>query len=121
MRTVSLIVAAMLAMGTASAHAQSPATGPYAAFDTGFTVGSGVGGLFGGEVGVRLNTWDAFFEGGRMLNTKTGMALNFHPSECREFKPAARNIVAIDRIEGMQAFGLTLAVLRPARVQGIGR
>src|SRR5438552_14320898 len=72
MRRVSFIVAAMLVIGTASAQAQSSAvTGPYADLTTGVTVGSGAGGLLGAEVGLRLNTWDLFFETGRMFNTKT--------------------------------------------------
>jgi len=51
-----------------------------------------------------------------MLNTKSGMALNFHPNECRGFEPAARNIVGIERIEGMNAFGLTLVAEEPAPI-----
>lgn len=75
MRSVSFIVAGMLAIGTASAQAQTPApgstdTGLSAAFTTGVTAGSG--GMFGGEIGWRLNlSWDLFVEGGRMLNTST--------------------------------------------------
>jgi opacity protein-like surface antigen len=68
MRRVSFIVAAMLAIGTASAEAQSPVLGPYAEFTTG---GAGSGALLGGEVGVSRSSWDFFFEFGRMLNTKT--------------------------------------------------
>ena len=49
MRRVSFIVAAMLAIGTASAEAQSPVLGPYAEFTTG---GAGHGALLGGEVGM---------------------------------------------------------------------
>ena len=45
MRRVSFVVAAMLALGTAStARAQGLVVGPYAEFQTGFTVGSTVGG-----------------------------------------------------------------------------
>ena len=47
MRRVSFVVAAMLALGTASAaRAQGLVVGPYAEFQTGFTVG------WGGAVGV---------------------------------------------------------------------
>ena len=54
MRRVSFVVAAMLALGTASAaRAQGLVVGPYAEFQTGFTVGSTVGGLFGGEAGIQ--------------------------------------------------------------------
>ena len=68
MRRVSFIVAAMLAIGTASAEAQTAALGPYAEFTTG---GAGHGALLGGEVGVSRSSWDFFFEFGRMLNTRT--------------------------------------------------
>jgi opacity protein-like surface antigen len=69
MKRVSFIAALILAVGTAQARAQSSvATGPYAEFTTG---GAGSSALFGGEGGLRLNTWDVFFEAGRMLNTKT--------------------------------------------------
>lgn len=68
---VSFIVAAMLALTASAARAQGLATGPYAEFQTGFTVGSTVGGLFGGEAGFSANTFDVYFEGGRMLNTKS--------------------------------------------------
>jgi opacity protein-like surface antigen len=68
MRRVSFILAAMLAIGTASAEAQTPVTGPYAEFTTG---GAGSGALFGAEVGYSRSSWDFFFETGRMLNTKT--------------------------------------------------
>ena len=71
MRSVSFIVAGVLAIGTATAQAQTQgATGPYATFTTGATVG-GAGGMFGTDLGWRLNlSWDVFLEGGRMLNTK---------------------------------------------------
>ena len=68
MRRVSFILAAMLAIGAASAEAQTPVTGPYAEFTTG---GAGSGALFGGEVGCSRSSWDFFFESGRMMNTKT--------------------------------------------------
>jgi opacity protein-like surface antigen len=68
MRRVSFIVAAMLAIGTASAEAQSPVLGPYAEFTTG---AAGSGALLGGEVGVSRSSWDFFFEFGRMLNTRS--------------------------------------------------
>jgi len=72
MKRVSFMVAAALALGTASvARAQGLAVGPYAEFQTGFTVGSTVGGLFGGEVGYSSNKFDVYFEGGKMLNTKS--------------------------------------------------
>ena len=72
MRRVSFVVAAMLALGTASAaRAQGLVVGPYAQFQTGFTVGSEVGALFGGEAGFSSNTFDIYFEGGKMLNTKS--------------------------------------------------
>jgi len=72
MRRVSFVVAAMLALGTASAaRAQGLVVGPYAEFQSGFTVGSTVGGLFGGEAGFSANTFDIYFEGGKMLNTKS--------------------------------------------------
>ena len=72
MRRVSFVVAAMLALGTASAaQAQGLVVGPYAEFQSGFTVGSTVGGLFGGEAGFSSNTFDIYFEGGKMLNTKS--------------------------------------------------
>ena len=62
----------MLALGTASAaRAQGLVVGPYAEFQTGLTAGSTVGGLFGGEAGFSANTFDIFFEGGKMLNTKS--------------------------------------------------
>lgn len=48
-----------------------------------------------------------------MLNTDSGMALSFDPSECRGFEPRARNRVTIARIEGMQAFGLALISEQP--------
>ena len=67
MRRVPFIVAAMLAIGAASAEAQTPVTGPYAEFTFG---GAGSGALFGGEVGLSRNSWDFFFEFGRMQNTK---------------------------------------------------
>jgi opacity protein-like surface antigen len=68
MRRVSFIAAAMLAIGTASAEAQSPVLGPYAEFTTG---AAGHGALLGGEVGMSRSSWDFFFEFGRMLNTRT--------------------------------------------------
>jgi len=68
MRRVSFIVAALLAIGAASAEAQTPVTGPYAEFIVG---GAGSGALLGGEVGLSRSSWDFFFEFGRMLNTKT--------------------------------------------------
>jgi opacity protein-like surface antigen len=68
MRRVSFILAAMLAIGTASAEAQTPVTGPYAEFTTG---GAGAGALFGAEVGYGKSAWEFFFETGRMLNTKS--------------------------------------------------
>src|SRR5512135_3206922 len=72
MRRVSFILAVMLTLGTASAaRAQGLVTGPYAEFQTGFTAGSTVGGLFGGEVGISTNSFDLYFEAGRMLNTKS--------------------------------------------------
>ena len=72
MRSVSFIAAAALALGTASAaRAQGITTGPYAQFQTGLTVGSTVSGLFGGEVGLSGKAFDLYFEGGKMLNTKT--------------------------------------------------
>jgi opacity protein-like surface antigen len=72
MKRFVFIVVAMLALGTASAaRAQGLVFGPYAEFQTGFTVGSTVGGLFGGEVGYSSNKFDVFFEGGKMLNTKS--------------------------------------------------
>ncbi len=72
MRRVSFVVAAMLALGTASAaRAQGLVVGPYAQFQTGFTVGSTVGALFGGEAGFSANTFDLYFEGGKMLNTRS--------------------------------------------------
>ena len=43
-----------------------------------------------------------------MLQTKSKQALSFDVQECRGFVPADRNIVAIARIEGMWAFGLSL-------------
>ncbi len=62
----------MLAVGTASAaRAQNLAVGPYAEFQTGLTAGSTVGALFGGEAGISTNKFDLFFEGGKMLNTKS--------------------------------------------------
>jgi opacity protein-like surface antigen len=67
MRRVSFIVAAILAIGTASAEAQSPVLGPYAEFTTGV---AGSSALLGGEVGVSRSSWDFFFEFGRMLNTR---------------------------------------------------
>lgn len=72
MRSVSFVVAAILALGTASAaRAQGLVVGPYAQFQTGITVGSAVGGLFGGEAGFSANSFDIYFEGGKMLNTKS--------------------------------------------------
>ncbi len=72
MRRVSFVVAGMLVLGTASAaRAQGLVVGPYAQFQTGITVGSVVGGLFGGEAGFSANTFDIYFEGGKMLNTKS--------------------------------------------------
>jgi opacity protein-like surface antigen len=68
MRRVSFIVAALLAIGAASAEAQTPVMGPYAEFTIG---GAGSGALLGGEVGLSRSSWDFFFEFGRMLNTKT--------------------------------------------------
>jgi opacity protein-like surface antigen len=73
MRRVSLIVAGILAIGAATAQAQTPISsdiGLSAAFTTGVT--GGPGGLFGADVVWRLNlSWDLYAEGGRMLNTKT--------------------------------------------------
>jgi opacity protein-like surface antigen len=75
MRSVSFIVAGLLAVGTATAQAQTPKAsepGLYATFTPGITVGHVVGGVFGGDLGWRLNlSWDLFLEGDRMLNTKT--------------------------------------------------
>jgi opacity protein-like surface antigen len=68
MRRVSFILAAVLAIGTVSAEAQTPVTGPYAEFTTG---GAGSGALLGAEVGYSRSSWDFFFETGRMLNTKS--------------------------------------------------
>ena len=44
-------------------------------------------------------------EGG-MLNTDDGLALKFEASQCLGFTPSDRDRVSIERIEGMQAFGL---------------
>jgi opacity protein-like surface antigen len=72
MRRVSFLVAAALAFGTAAtARAQGLTTGPYAQFQTGLTAGSTVGALFGGEGGFSANSFDLFFEGGYMTNTKS--------------------------------------------------
>jgi hypothetical protein len=72
MRRVSFLVAAALAFGTtATARAQGLAPGPYAQFQTGLTAGSTVGALFGGEAGFSANSFDLFFEGGYMTNTKS--------------------------------------------------
>ena len=71
MKSVAFVAALVLAVGTAGvAQAQNLAVGPYAEFQAGFTAGSSVGGLFGGEVGISTNTFDLYFEGGRMLDTK---------------------------------------------------
>ena len=72
MRRVSFLVAAALAVGTAApARAQALRPGPYAQFQTGLTAGSTVGALFGGEGGYSANSFDLFFEGGYMTNTKS--------------------------------------------------
>lgn len=73
MRRVSFLVAAALALGTAGmARAQGlPPGRPYAEFQTGLTAGSTVGALFGGEAGFSLNSFDLYFEGGHMTNTKS--------------------------------------------------
>lgn len=72
MRRVSFLAAAALAFGTAAtARAQGLAVGPYAQFQTGLTAGSTVGALFGGEGGFSANSFDLFFEGGYMTNTKS--------------------------------------------------
>jgi opacity protein-like surface antigen len=77
MRRVSLIVAGMLAIGTATAQAQTQAPGSTdiglsAAFTAGVAAGSAAGGMFGADFAWRLNlSWDVFVEGGRMLNTST--------------------------------------------------
>jgi len=72
MRRVSFIVAAMLALGTASAaRAQGLARGPYVEFQPGIAVGHVVSGSFGGEAGLSTNVFDLYFEGGKMLDTKS--------------------------------------------------
>jgi opacity protein-like surface antigen len=75
MRSVSFIVASMLAMGTATAQAQTPGPsdiGLSVAVTAGVAAGSSAGGMFGVDAAYRLNlSWDVFVEGGRMLNTKT--------------------------------------------------
>ena len=72
MRRVSFLVAAALAFGIAApARAQALRPGPYAQFQTGLTAGSTVGALFGGEGGYSANSFDLFFEGGYMTNTKS--------------------------------------------------
>jgi len=72
MNRVSFIAAAMLALATASAaRAQGVVLGPYAEFQTGLTVGSAVSTFFGGEAGFSTNKFDIYFEGGKMLNTKS--------------------------------------------------
>jgi opacity protein-like surface antigen len=69
MRRISFIVAATLALGTATvARAQTPAIGPYAEFQAGF---ANVSGLLGGEAGYSAPKFDLFFEGGKMFNTKS--------------------------------------------------
>ena len=71
MRRVSFLWPRMLALGTASAaRAQGLALGPYAQVPDRPDGGSTVGGLFGGEGGYSANSFDFFFEGGNMLNTK---------------------------------------------------
>ena len=48
-----------------------------------------------------------------MVHAKSKLALSFDPRECRGFSPAAGNQVAIERIEGLQALGLTLIAATP--------
>ena len=75
MRHASIFAAGVLTLSAVTtARAQTPAADKplYAMFTTGATVGHSTGALFGVEAGWRLNsTWEAFIEGGRMLDTAT--------------------------------------------------
>ena len=72
MRRVSFVVAAMLALGTASAaRAQGLVVGPVRAVSDRLHRRIDRGGAFRGEAGFSANTFDLYFEGGKMLNTRS--------------------------------------------------
>jgi opacity protein-like surface antigen len=124
MRRVSFIAAVILAAGTASAYAQSSVTtGPYAEFTTGR---ANSGALFGAEAGLRLNTWDVFFEAGRMRNTKTS-EMDAAANVIAQFLAAGGQGVSVDARQPVTYFDVaarykwpTTGRIQPYAVVGLG-